>query len=81
MRKSRAFSSRGTIFYCFSTLYYKYTIITHVQKLQQRGRKKRYFTHIPTQSVWDKVEEGIAQQPTGGETEQHLEQALVLVTV
>lgn len=36
---------------------------------------------LPTQSVWYEVEEGVTQQSTWGEAEQHLEQVLVLVTV
>ncbi|CAG5888937.1 unnamed protein product [Menidia menidia] len=35
----------------------------------------------PTEGVWYEVEEGIAQQPTRGKTEQHLQQVLVLVAV
>ena len=36
---------------------------------------------LPTKSMWYEVEEGISQQPTRSETEQHLEQVLVLVAV
>lgn len=36
---------------------------------------------VGLQSVWDEVEEGIAQQPTRGEAQQHLQQILVLVAV
>lgn len=35
----------------------------------------------PTQSVWYEVQEGVSQQSTWGEAEQHLEQVLVLVAV
>ena len=36
---------------------------------------------LRTQGVWYEVEEGVAQQTTGGETQQHFEQILVLVAV
>lgn len=36
---------------------------------------------MPTQGVRYQVEEGVAQQPTGGKAEQNLQQVLVLVAV
>lgn len=42
---------------------------------------EKVLIHLPTQSMWYEVEEGITQQSTRGKTEQHLEQVLVLVAV
>lgn len=36
---------------------------------------------VGLQSMWDEVEEGITQQPTRGEAQQHFQQILVLVAV
>lgn len=43
--------------------------------------KKEKETEVVTQSMWYEVEEGVTQQPTGGEAQQHFEQILVLVAV
>ncbi len=48
---------------------------------RQQERKQALKEWLPTQSVWYEVEEGITQQSTWGEAQQHLQQVLVLVTV
>lgn len=50
-------------------------------KSTQKDWIVRWDDEAPTQRVWNQVKEGVTQQSTWGEAEQHLEQVLVLVTV